>query len=63
MRRLGYQLTVLVALMLSATAVFAQNGKLKIKVTPKQAYVFVDGNEQPACAIYMGYRVVGKDNR
>lgn len=43
MRRLGYQLTVLVALMLSATAVFAQNGKLKIKVTPKQAYVFVDG--------------------
>jgi OmpA family/PEGA domain len=43
MRRLGYHLTLLVALALSATAVFAQDGKLKVKVTPKQAYVFVDG--------------------
>ncbi len=43
MRRLGYHLTFLVALVLSATAVFAQDGRLKIKVTPKQAYVFVDG--------------------
>lgn len=61
MRRLGYQLTVLVALMLSATAVFAQNGKLKIKVTPKQAYVFVDGN-----AIREGHQTIslpaGKHN-
>jgi OmpA family/PEGA domain len=47
MRRLGYQLTVLVALLLSATAVFAQDGKLKIKVTPKQADVFVDGKANP----------------
>jgi|SRR5690348_7191132 len=30
--------------LLSATPAFAQNGKLKIKVIPKQAYVFVDGN-------------------
>jgi hypothetical protein len=43
MRRLGYHLTLLVALALCATAVFAQDGTLKIKVTPKQAYVFVDG--------------------
>ncbi len=43
MRRFGYHLTLLVALALTATAVFAQEGKLKIKVTPKQAYVFVDG--------------------
>jgi hypothetical protein len=32
------------AIALFATAGFAQDGKLKIKVTPKQAYVFVDGN-------------------
>jgi hypothetical protein len=43
MRRLGYFLTLLVAIALGATAGFAQDGKLKIKVTPKQAYVFVDG--------------------
>jgi OmpA family/PEGA domain len=43
MRRFGYLLTLLVTLTLSATTVFAQDGKLKIKVTPKQAYVFVDG--------------------
>jgi hypothetical protein len=43
MRRLGYHLTLLLALALTATAAFAQDGKLKIKVTPKQAYVFVDG--------------------
>lgn len=30
--------------LLSATPAFAQNGKLKIKVIPKQAYVFLDGN-------------------
>ncbi|HKS67203.1 MAG TPA: OmpA family protein [Candidatus Acidoferrales bacterium] len=43
MRRLGYHLILLVALALSATAVFAQDGKLKVKVSPKQAYLFVDG--------------------
>jgi hypothetical protein len=44
MRRLGYLLTLVMAIALSATAGFAQDGKLKIKVNPKQAYVFVDGN-------------------
>lgn len=43
MRRLGYLLTLIAAIVLSTTAGFAQDGKLKIKVTPKQAYVFVDG--------------------
>jgi hypothetical protein len=43
MRRLGYFLTLGVAIALCATAGFAQDGTLKIKVTPKQAYVFVDG--------------------
>jgi peptidoglycan-associated lipoprotein len=36
-------LAMVVALTLAAPA-FAQDGKLKIKVSPKQAYVFVDGN-------------------
>ena len=36
-------LAMVVALVLAAPA-FAQDGKLKIKVSPKQAYVFVDGN-------------------
>ena len=44
MRRIGYVFTLAVALALCATASFAQEGKLKIKVTPPQAYVFVDGN-------------------
>ncbi len=44
MRRFVCLLTLVMALGLSATASFAQNGKLKIKVSPKQAYVFVDGN-------------------
>jgi len=44
MRRLGYVLSFVLAFALGATASFAQNGKLKIKVTPKQAYIFVDGN-------------------
>jgi hypothetical protein len=43
MRRLGYLFTLLLAIALGATCGFAQDGKLKIKVTPKQAYVFVDG--------------------
>jgi hypothetical protein len=42
MRRLGYLLTLVVAVMFCATAGFAQDGKLKIKVIPKHAYVFVD---------------------
>lgn len=44
MRRLLYVLTLVMAFVLTATAGFAQDGKLKIKVSPKQAYVFVDGN-------------------
>jgi OmpA family/PEGA domain len=44
MRRLGYLLSLTLAIALAATAGFAQDGKLKIKVSPKQAYVFVDGN-------------------
>ncbi len=44
MRRLGYLFTLAMAIALVATSGFAQDGKLKIKVTPKQAYVFVDGN-------------------
>src|ERR1700678_3136376 len=43
MRRFGYLITLLVAMALATTASFAQDGKLKIKVTPPQAYVFVDG--------------------
>ena len=43
MRRLGYLLTLVLATIFCATSGFAQDGKLKIKVTPKQAYVFVDG--------------------
>ncbi|HEY4709485.1 MAG TPA: OmpA family protein [Candidatus Acidoferrales bacterium] len=44
MRRLGYLFTLAMAIALVATSGFAQDGKLKMKVTPKQAYVFVDGN-------------------
>jgi hypothetical protein len=44
MQRLAYLLSLVIAIALFATAGFAQDGKLKIKVTPKQAYVFVDGN-------------------
>lgn len=44
MRRLLYVLSLVMAFVLTATAGFAQDGKLKIKVSPKQAYVFVDGN-------------------
>ena len=47
MRRFGYLFLLLVTLALSATTVFAQDGKLKIKVTPRQADVFVDGQAQP----------------
>src|SRR6202044_2206751 len=44
MRRIGHIFTLAVAIALCASAGFAQDGKLKIKVTPSQAYVFVDGN-------------------
>jgi hypothetical protein len=44
MRRLGYLFTLAMAIVLVATCGFAQDGKLNIKVTPKAAYVFVDGN-------------------
>src|ERR1700730_2446824 len=44
MRRIGYVLILAVAFAMLASASFAQDGKLKIKVTPPQAYVFVDGN-------------------
>jgi hypothetical protein len=43
MRRIGYFFVLALALAVSATASFAQDGKLKIKVTPPQGYVFVDG--------------------
>jgi hypothetical protein len=43
MRRFGHLLILSLAIALGATSGFAQDGKLKIKVTPKQAYVFVDG--------------------
>ena len=44
MRRLGYLFTLAMAIAMAATAGFAQDGKLKMHVMPKQAYVFVDGN-------------------
>ena len=44
MRRIGYVFTLVVAFAMFASASFAQEGKLKIKVTPPQGYVFVDGN-------------------
>ncbi len=43
MRRIGYLLTLVVAMMLCATAGLAQDGKVRIKVVPKKAYLFVDG--------------------
>ncbi|MGA8554507.1 MAG: OmpA family protein [Candidatus Acidiferrales bacterium] len=44
MRRIGKIFGLALVIGLAATASFAQDGKLKIKVTPPQAYVFVDGN-------------------
>ena len=44
MQRLAHLLSLVMAIAFVATAGFAQDGKLKIKVTPAQAYVFVDGN-------------------
>src|SRR5215472_1183574 len=51
MRRFGCLLTLVTAIALSASASFAQEGKLKISVRPKEAYVFVDGK-----AIHEGKR-------
>ncbi|HTV57554.1 MAG TPA: OmpA family protein [Verrucomicrobiae bacterium] len=53
MRRLSYLLGLTLALALLATSSFGQTGKLKIKVSPKQAYVFVDGK-----AIHEGSRTI-----
>jgi OmpA family/PEGA domain len=44
MRRLGFLFSLALAIAMVATSGFAQDGKLKMKVTPKAAYVFVDGN-------------------
>jgi len=44
MRRLFRTLTLVIAVAIGAPAVFAQDGTLKPNLTPKQAYVFVDGN-------------------
>ncbi len=43
MRRFRYIFNLVLAVALCAGASFAQDGKLKIKVTPKKAYAFVDG--------------------
>jgi len=43
MRRFRCLFTLVAAVALCAGASFAQDGKLKIKVTPKEAYIFVDG--------------------
>lgn len=37
-------LSLVIAVALGATAAFGQNGKLKPNLSPKQAYLFVDGN-------------------
>ncbi|MGA8365975.1 MAG: OmpA family protein [Candidatus Acidiferrales bacterium] len=48
MRRFVYLIMAIVAaIAFSANAGFAQNGKLRVKVTPKQADIFVDGNANP----------------
>src|SRR5271170_1025889 len=44
MRRFFYLFTLVIAFALVATSGFAQDGKLKVHVVPKQAYIFVDGN-------------------
>jgi len=43
MRRLGYLFMLVITITFSAKVSFAQDGKLKIKVSPAQAYVFADG--------------------
>jgi len=44
MRRFLRTLTLVTGIALGATAALAQDGKLKVDATPKEAYVFVDGN-------------------
>ncbi|HEV2288541.1 MAG TPA: OmpA family protein [Candidatus Acidoferrales bacterium] len=44
---------VMLLALISAVPAFAQDGKLKIKVSPNQAYIFVDGN-----AIRQGSRTI-----
>jgi len=75
-RRLCSFLTVLtVAIGLFAAPSFAQDGKLKVKVTPKQAYVFLDGKairegdhsisvaagKHTVVVVNYGYKVATKD--
>ena len=43
MRRFAHLFVLALSLALCAATSFAQEGKLKVKVTPKQAYLFVDG--------------------
>ncbi len=43
MLRIGKILTLAIGLAMCAHASFAQDGKLKLKVTPPQGYLFVDG--------------------
>ena len=43
MRHLGRLFMLVITITLGATVSFAQDGKLKIKVSPAQAYVFADG--------------------
>ncbi|MGA8221305.1 MAG: OmpA family protein [Candidatus Acidiferrales bacterium] len=43
MRRISQFLTLVLAVALCAGASFAQDGKIKMKVKPSQAYVFLDG--------------------
>ncbi len=43
MLRIGKILTVAILVAMCAAASFAQDGKLKLKVTPAQGYLFVDG--------------------
>ena len=67
---LGFSLLATSLLTLGTAAVFAQssqaNGKLKINVSPKQAYVFVDGKAirdgSQTIALSAGNHAVGVDN-
>ncbi len=75
-RRLCSFLTILtVAIAIFAAPSFAQDGKLKVKVTPKQAYLFLDGKairegthaisvpagKHTVVVVNYGYKMVTKD--